>query len=98
MKENNIHRRDMIRISSLAALSNMLAPALVSASVSPEKVNGFRLEETDPDSGICFMSAVNMAALLRSKKISAREVMQAHLKQIKKVNAKVNAIITFVPE
>lgn len=32
MKENNINRRDMIRISSFAALSNMMAPALVSAS------------------------------------------------------------------
>ena len=98
MEENNINRRDMIRISSLAALSNMLTPALVSASVSSPKVNEFNLEKMDPDSGICYMNAVTMAALLRSKKISAREVMQAHLKQIKKVNAKVNAIITFVPE
>ena len=98
MEENNINRRDMIRISSLAALSNMLVPALVSASVSSPKVNEFRLEKMDPDSGICYMNAVTMAALLRSKKISAREVMEAHLKQIKKANAKVNAIITFVPE
>ena len=94
MEENNINRRDMIRISSLAAISNMLAPALVSASVSSPKVNEFRLEKMDPDSGICYMNAVTMAALLRSKKISAREVMEAHLKQIKKVNAKVNAIIS----
>ncbi|HEX3768141.1 MAG TPA: amidase family protein, partial [Puia sp.] len=104
MKEYNIRRRDMIRISSLAALSNMLAPALVSASVSAAKMNGFHEEKTDPENvvspegEICFMSAVTMASLLRSKKISAREVMQAHLEQIKKVNKKVNAIITFVPE
>ena len=98
MEENNINRRDMIRISSLAALSNMLTPALVAASVSSPKLNDFRLKKMDPDSGICYMNAVTMAALLRSKKISAREVMQAHLKQIKKVNARVNAIITFVPE
>ena len=44
------------------------------------------------------MNAVDMAALLRTKKISAREVMQSHLKQIGKVNSKVNAFITFVPE
>jgi len=98
MKENNIRRRDMIRISSLAAISNWLAPAMVSASVSAAKMNGFRIEENEPDSEICFMTAVTMTALLRSKKISAREVMEAHLRQIKKVNAKVNAIITFVPE
>jgi amidase len=66
--------------------------------VSAAKMNGFRMEENEPDGEICFMTAVTMTALLRSKKISAREVMEAHLRQIKKVNAKVNAIITFVPE
>src|SRR5579863_523391 len=98
MKENNIHRRDMIRITSLAAISNMLTPALVSASVSAGRMNGSGEEKMDAESEICYMNAVTMSALLRSKKISAREVMQAHLKQIKKVNTKVNAIITFVPE
>lgn len=36
--------------------------------------------------------------LIRQKKLSAREVMAAHLKQIERVNPKVNAIVTFVPE
>lgn len=98
MNDNNIHRRDMIRISTLAAFSNIVTPALVSASVSAPKMNESDVKKTDPDGEICYMNAVTMAALLRSKKISAREVMQAHLRQIKKVNAKVNAIITFVPE
>ena len=31
---------------------------------------------------VCFLSAVEMAALIRRKKLSAREVMDAHLKQI----------------
>src|SRR5258706_15816803 len=44
------------------------------------------------------MKALDLAVLLRNKKISAREVMQAHLKQIAKVNSRVNAIITHVPE
>jgi amidase len=98
MTENNINRRDMIRISSIAALSNIVPPALASASGSLTKMNGFNLDKRDSDTEICFMSAVNMAALLRAKKISAREVMEAHLKQIAKLNAKVNAVITFVPE
>lgn len=98
MEENNIHRRDMIRISSLAALSNILTPVLASSTVTSPKMQEFRFEKADDDSGICYMNAVTMASLLRSKKISAREVMQAHLNQIKKVNAKVNAIITLIPE
>src|SRR6266481_7064902 len=49
-------------------------------------------------SDICFLTAVEMAALIRRKKLSAREVMAAHLKQIDRVNPKVNAIVTLVAE
>jgi amidase len=47
---------------------------------------------------ICFMSAVEMARLIRTKKLSAREALAVHLKQIERVNPKVNAIVTLVPE
>jgi amidase len=36
--------------------------------------------------------------LIRAKKLSAREALDAHLKQIERVNPKVNAIVTLVPE
>src|SRR6516225_8104530 len=47
---------------------------------------------------ICFMSAIEMAELIRAKKLSARDVLAVHLKQIELVNPKVNAIVTLVPE
>jgi amidase len=79
-------------------MSTVVAPILTSAKNSQIyfKQNDHSIPGADGD--ICFMNAVDIAALLRKKKISAREVMQAHLKQIEKVNAKVNAIITLVPE
>src|SRR6476660_220927 len=49
-------------------------------------------------SSICFMSTVEMARLIRAKKLSAREALSAHLKQIERINPKVNAIVTLVPE
>src|SRR5256886_9673314 len=49
-------------------------------------------------SSVCFMSTVEMARLIRTKKVSAREALAAHLKQIERVNPKVNAIVTLVPE
>ena len=49
-------------------------------------------------SSLCFTSAVEMARLIRTKKVSAREALAAHLKQIELVNPKVNAIVTLVPE
>ncbi len=47
---------------------------------------------------VCFMSAVEMARLIRTKKLSAREALADHLKQIERVNPRVNAIVTLVPE
>ena len=39
-----------------------------------------------------------MARLIRTRKLSAREALEEHLKQIERVNPKVNAIVTLVPE
>jgi amidase len=44
-------------------------------------------------SNLCFMSARELAALIRSREVSAREVMAAHLKQINRVNPTINAIV-----
>ena len=49
-------------------------------------------------SDICSLTAVEMAGLIRKKKLSAREVMAAHLKRIEQVNPKVNAIVTLVAD
>jgi amidase len=51
-----------------------------------------------PHSEICFMKATELAAMIREKKLSVREVMEAHLRQIERVNPKVNAIVTLVKE
>ena len=56
------------------------------------------LEAQAASSSVCFMSAVEMARLIRTKKLSAREALAEHLKQIERVNPKVNAIVTLVPE
>ena len=45
-----------------------------------------------------YQSAVEMAQLIRAKKLSARELLAAHLKQIERVNPKLNAIVTLVAE
>ena len=47
---------------------------------------------------IAFLSATELAARIRKKQISAREVMAAHLAQIERTNPRVNAIVTLVAE
>jgi len=48
-------------------------------------------------SEICFMTATEMVQRIRSRELSCREVMEAHLDQIERVNPIVNAIVTQIP-
>lgn len=57
----------------------------------------FLQAQTPAASDICYLTAREMARLIRLKELSAREVLAAHLKQIENVNPKVNAIVTLVP-
>lgn len=47
---------------------------------------------------LCFLTATEMARLIRSGELSAREVMECHLEQIDRVNPRVNAIVTLLPD
>ena len=98
MKKISISRRQMLKATSFTALSAMASNTFVAAkaAVSNGDIKNTKLPGNPSD--LCYLNAVDVAALLRTKKISAREVMQAHLKQIGKVNSKVNAFITLVPE
>ena len=80
--DDELTRRETLKIGASAAIT---AAAMPTAGESA-------------GSDICFMRAVDILDALRKKKLSAREVMEAHLKQIKRVNAKVNALVTLVPE
>jgi len=104
---DRITRRDALKLGTSAAVSATVSPLIRSITDHVSSVN--RASSTLPDSEstvmppttedeICFMRARDLAGTIRDKKISAREVMQAHLKQIARVNPKVNAIVTLVPE
>ena len=47
---------------------------------------------------LCFLPATELAARIRSRQVSCEEVMRAHIAQVERVNPKVNAIVTFLPE
>lgn len=97
-------RRDalILGLGTSAALSVAADPRLA----SPSSASTSEGRAAQPPAGgtshssdeICFMRAVDLVSAIRSKKISAREVMQAHLQQIQRVNSRVNAIVTMVPE
>src|SRR4051812_22929560 len=70
--------------------------ALLGLAATPLLESALEAQAAAPS--VCFMSAVEMARLIRTKKLSAREALAAHLKQIERVNPKVNAIVTLTPE
>src|SRR5258708_2061207 len=47
---------------------------------------------------ICFLPARDLVRHIRSRELSAVEVMNAHIAQIERINPAVNAIVTFLPE
>ncbi|TLS43734.1 amidase [Streptomyces montanus] len=47
---------------------------------------------------LCFRTATDLAAAIRRREVSAREVVTAHLEQIERVNPAVNAIVTLVAD
>jgi amidase len=46
-----------------------------------------------PTGDLCFLSGRDLAALIRSRQVSSRDVMAAHLAHIERVNPTINAIV-----
>jgi amidase len=102
---DRITRREALKLGTTAAVSAAISPQLSrsanhgpSETVQPSTNLADASVPPASDSDICFMPARQMAELIHQKRLSSREVMQAHLKQISRVNSKVNAIVTLVPE
>jgi amidase len=60
--------------------------------------NAMHAQQTPQRQELCEMSAVELAARLASRQVSAREVMTAHLARIERINPKINAIVTLTAE
>ena len=50
------------------------------------------------DIELCYTGAKRLARMIRTRKVSATEVMRAFIARIEQVNPKVNAIVTLLPE
>jgi amidase len=47
---------------------------------------------------ICLLPATELAARVRTRELGCVELMEAHLRRIERINPRVNAIVTLVPE
>ena len=91
---DDIDRRTFGRRLGIAAVAGALHSLPDAASGQGNGVNqpAARGEE------LCDLSAIELAARIRRKDVSARDVVSAHLARIERVNPKVNAIVTLVAD
>jgi amidase len=99
---SKITRRDALRISTTAAVTASVSPLLSRAreafGTEHRESRSEKMTPPTTESELCFKPARELVGLLREKKLSSREVMQAQLKQIARLNPKVNAIVTLAAE
>ncbi|MGH7472004.1 MAG: amidase family protein, partial [Longimicrobiales bacterium] len=88
-----ISRRAFGQALGAAALGGSLSPALVAAT-GTEHAQQARPAASE----LCYTSAIELARLIRTRQVSARELLAAHLAQIERVNPRVNAIVTLAAE
>jgi amidase len=87
-------RRDFLArfgVGSAGALLASLPVLAYGQSVSAPSA-GWAVSR-DPSTEIIWMSATRLAQLIREKKISAKEAVEAYIARIEAVNAKVNAVV-----
>jgi len=93
--EPGITRRTFGRVLGAAVAAG---PAgMRSANAAMQTQRGATAPTGTSDS-LCDLGAFELAARIRRKEVSARDVMAAHLARIERINPKVNAIVTVVAE
>ena len=80
------------------AFSTTLTAGAIGSALPGLPGAAFAAEQPAALPELCAMTAVELAGRLAKKQVSAREVMTAHLRQIERVNPKVNAIVTLVAD
>jgi amidase len=77
-------------VAAVAGTLHGLADSVTAQSATPRSASA--------SEQLCDLSAIELAARLRRKDLSAREVMTAHQARIERVNPRVNAVVTLEAE
>ena len=87
--EDRVDRREFLKTAGASvAAGAFVTPASLSAAAGP----------VTQESDLTFMTARDLARLISTRKVSAREVMTAHLERINRVNPTINAIVAKLPD
>ena len=84
-------RREFVKLSGMTSAALLVGTSALSLVGCADDAKEGAIKD------ICFMDATDLAAAIRSKKLSAVEVMNAFYDRIELVNPKVNAIVALLP-
>jgi len=96
---DGLSRRAFGQLLGVAALTGALPEGSLAAP-SPSS-QPLEVPVTTPVAAgdeLCDLTAVDLAARIRRKQVSAHDVMAAHLARIERVNPKINAVVTLVAD
>ena len=91
----SISRRSLARLVGAAAAVGWVDALLPGEAVAQTALPASPVVTRDE---LCELTAVDLAARIRRKDVSAREVLTAHLARIEGLNPRVNAIVTLVAD
>ena len=84
-------RREWLRLAGAGAVVGALAGCGSGSGEGGQTAAQVKAPSSAAD--LCFTSASDLVALIKTREVSAREVMAAHLERIARVNPKLNAIV-----
>ena len=79
MPNDSYDRRDFMKAAGVTALAGAVSSLQPVAAATADE--------------LCFASAVELARMIATREVSAREVMAAHLQRIERFNPRLNAIV-----
>ena len=91
-------RRRFLQHSTATVATAFVASGLLARLRAAESSGASYLASTDTTSDPLFMSATKLAGLIRTKTLSATEVVKLHLARIAAVNPKINAVVALCAE
>ena len=95
---DNLSRRAFGQLLGVAAFTGALRDVPLGAPAALPPADGSTDTRAVAGDELCNLTAVDLAAQIRRKQVSARDVMAAHMARIERVNPKINAIVTLVAD
>src|ERR1043165_4488456 len=86
-------RRDFLQRAGLLSAASLAGGLVATARGTPNGNGSGAQGSTDPNDELIFMSAAKLAELIRAKKVSAREAVDAYIERQIAVNDMLNAVV-----